>query len=78
MQAPFKTIVKNAQQEEGYVFRNLLEKHENKWQGWDLYNEKIVDMYSIGVFDPLEVAEQAITNAVSVASLLITAECAVV
>lgn len=78
LQAPFKTIVKNAQQEEGYVFRNLLEKHENKWQGWDLYNEKIVDMYAIGVFDPLEVAEQAITNAVSVASLLITAECAVV
>ena len=78
LRAPFRTIVKNAQQEDGYVYKNLLEKHENVWEGWDLYNEEIVNMYSIGVFDPLEVAEQAVLNAVSVASLLMTAECAIV
>ena len=78
LRAPFRTIVKNAKQEDGYVYKNLLEKHENVWEGWDLYNEEIVNMYSIGVFDPLEVAEQAVLNSVSVAALLMTAECAIV
>ena len=78
LKKPLRTLIRNAQQEDGYVCRYLEENSESHWSGWDVYNEKMVDMYEIGVIDPLEVAVEAVQTSVSIGALLITTECAIV
>jgi len=75
---PLRTLVRNAQQEDGYVYRHVLANSENAWTGWNLYKEEITNMYDLGVIDPLEVAVSAIKTSVGVSSLLITTECAII
>ena len=46
--------------------------------GYDALNSKYVDMFQAGIVDPAKVTRSALTNAASVASMLLTTEAAVV
>ena len=46
--------------------------------GWDFASNQLVNMYDAGIIDPAKVTRNALTNAVSVASTLITTAAAVI
>lgn len=73
-QAPIKQIMTNA----GIDNPTELLTEVNENQGWDIRNMKTVDLIERGIIDPAKVVRCALENAVSVASLMITTEAAIV
>ncbi|MDR1247818.1 MAG: chaperonin GroEL, partial [Treponema sp.] len=52
-------------------------KHEKAGVGFDAAKMEWVDMVKAGIIDPAKVTRSALQNAASVASLLLTTECAI-
>ena len=75
LEAPLQTIVDNAGVE-GSVSVNQVKNSENGI-GFDAASEIYTDMMKQGIIDPVKVTKNALTNAVSVASTLLTTEAAV-
>ncbi|MDD6207745.1 MAG: chaperonin GroEL [Clostridiales bacterium] len=75
LEAPLYTIVDNAGLE-GSVIVNQVKNSENGI-GFDAASEIYTDMMKQGIIDPVKVTKNALTNAVSVASTLLTTEAAV-
>ncbi|MGN0355098.1 MAG: chaperonin GroEL [Muricoprocola sp.] len=75
LEAPLYTIADNAGLE-GPVIVNQV-KNSETGIGFDAATETFVDMMKQGIIDPVKVTKNALTNAVSVASTLITTEAAV-
>lgn len=71
LEAPFKQIIENA----GINIDITKQFKDNKWI--NVETEEIVDLKEAGVIDPASVAINAITNAISVASVFLTTECAI-
>jgi len=74
---PARTIALNAGVEAGLVLAKLLESADPAF-GYDAQNDKYVNMFEAGIIDPTKVVRTALVDAASVASLLTTAEAAVV
>lgn len=72
LKAPIATIVKNAGAEGAVVVGKLLEAEANV--GYNAQTGEYVNMYDIGIVDPAKVVKTAITDAQSVAALMMTAE----
>jgi chaperonin GroEL len=72
LEAPIRQIVENAGVEGSIVVGKLLEKSGN--YGFNAQTEEYVDMVAAGIIDPTKVVRVALTDAASVASLLITTE----
>jgi len=72
LEAPIRQIVENAGVEGSIVVGKLLEKTGNF--GFNAQTEEYVDMVAAGIIDPTKVVRVALTDAASVASLLITTE----
>jgi len=72
---PLETIAENA----GYNGALIVEKvkEQNKETGFNAATGKYVDMYKTGIIDSFKVARVALTNAISVSSMLLTTECIV-
>jgi chaperonin GroEL len=56
----------------------LVEIGDNKWAGYDIKTETIVDMKKEGIIDPTKVTRTALENAASVAGTVLLTECIVV
>jgi len=65
MKAPFKQIVENA----GKMYPSTA---GDFGYGWDVKNDQYGDMYKRGVIDPAKVTKNALRNAVSVATTILT------
>jgi len=76
VEEPLRTIVANAGEEASVVVNNVLNGKGN--YGYNAATGEYVDMVEQGVLDPTKVTRTALQNAASVASLLLTAEAAVV
>jgi chaperonin GroEL len=76
VEEPLRTIVTNAGEEASVVVNNVLNGKGN--YGYNAATGEYVDMVEQGVLDPTKVTRTALQNAASVASLLLTAEAAVV
>lgn len=73
--APFLAILSNA----GLTHDgDLNEDFSKSGVGFDVINEKFVDMMEVGIIDPTKVSRTAIEKAVSVAGTLLTTECMIV
>ena len=73
LQSPIRQIAANAGVEGAVVVGRLLDgKDEAK--GYDAQNDSYVDMVKTGIVDPTKVVRTALTDAASIASLLITTE----
>ena len=70
--APLKQIVDNGGFDGTVVVDEVLQKTGS--QGYDAATGKYVDMYEVGVIDPLKVVRAALTHAASVAGLMLTTE----
>ena len=73
IQAPLRQIVENSGVEASIVVGKLLEQKSNTY-GFDAQTEKYSDFIDSGIVDPTKVVRIALTNAASVAALLITTE----
>ncbi|MVW71694.1 MULTISPECIES: chaperonin GroEL [unclassified Bordetella] len=76
VEEPLRTIVTNAGEEASVVVNNVLNGSGN--YGYNAATGEYTDLVEQGVLDPTKVTRTALQNAASVASLLLTAEAAVV
>lgn len=70
---PLKQICYNAGVDGGVVINNILTNNTLNY-GYDALNNKYVNMIDCGIIDPTKVAKNALINAGSVASTLLTTE----
>lgn len=83
LEAPIKMIAENAGVNGSVVVDELWRKSQASAEkssdfGFDARNLKWVDsMYDAGIIDPVKVTRSALQNAAGVASVILTAECAV-
>jgi chaperonin GroEL len=72
---PIRTIAENGGSDGAVVADEVTEQGEkNPNIGFDANSGKYVDMYKAGVLDPLRVTRSALTNAASIAGLMLTTE----
>lgn len=74
---PAHKIAQNAGKEGSVIVEKVLEK-EDAAVGYDAQNDKYVNMFDAGIIDPTRVVRVALTDASSVAGLMMTAEAAIV
>jgi chaperonin GroEL len=75
MEEPLRTIVSNAGDSSDVVLNKVAEGKDNF--GFNASNGGYGDMVDMGVIDPTKVTKTALVNAASVASLLLTTDCAI-
>lgn len=75
IEAPLRTIVANAGEEESVVVNEVVKGEGN--YGYNAATDQYGDLVEEGVLDPTKVTRSALQNAASVASLLLTSEAAV-
>ncbi|MCQ2593795.1 MAG: chaperonin GroEL [Treponemataceae bacterium] len=75
LEEPIRQIAENAGLD-GAVIADKA-KNEKKGVGFDASKMVWTDMFAAGIIDPAKVTRSALQNAVSVASLLLTTECAI-
>jgi chaperonin GroEL len=75
LEEPIRQIAQNAGKEGSVIVERV--KQEKGAFGFDADKEDYGDMIEAGIIDPTKVVRFAIQNAASVASLLITTECAI-
>ena len=76
IKAPLKQIATNAGYDAGVVV-NAVENATNENIGFNAATGEYVDMFEAGIIDPFKVGRVALTNATSIASLLLTTEAAI-
>lgn len=78
LEMPFKQLFKNAGLNAERYLSEVEKSHA--WYGFDLNNieAKPKDMLAIGIVDPLEVIQEAVTNAATMAARLIRAKAAII
>lgn len=72
LEEPVRQIAANAGEEGSVIVEKL--KKEKDWTGYNAQSEKIEDLMEAGIIDPAKVTRIALTNASSIASLLLTTE----
>ena len=78
---PFTQILVNAGYDEvaaKIIADNLINSGNDVWAGYDIRNNKTVDMKEAGIIDPAKVTRTALENAASVAGTILLTECVVV
>lgn len=75
-EAPIRQILANAGEEPSVWIERVMSS-EDELAGVDVANMKMVNMLESGIIDPAKVVRSALTNAVSVASTMLTTECVV-
>jgi chaperonin GroEL len=75
LERPLRAIAENAGKDANEVVSKLAEADDGR--GYDASSGEYADMVAAGIIDPLKVVKTALTNAVSVASLILTTEAVV-
>ncbi|MEX2446668.1 MAG: chaperonin GroEL [Dehalococcoidia bacterium] len=75
LESPLRQIVENAGREPSVIVEAVRDAKLN--MGYDAEHDKMGDMFTLGILDPVKVTRVALENAVSVASLMLTTEAAI-
>ncbi|AEF84467.1 chaperonin GroL [Treponema primitia ZAS-2] len=75
LEEPIRQIAENAGQDGAVIAERA--KNEKKGIGFDAAKLEWVDMVKAGIIDPAKVTRSALQHAASIASLLLTTECAI-
>ncbi len=75
LEEPIRQIAENAGLDGSLIADKC--KHEKAGIGFDAENLKWVNMFESGIIDPVKVTRSALQNAASIASLILTTECAI-
>lgn len=76
IEEPVRRLVENGGLEGSIIVGEIKEAEMTK--GYDVSQNKLVDMLEAGIIDPTKVTRTALENAASISSLLITTECIIV
>jgi chaperonin GroEL len=71
---PLRMLATNSGVDAGWVVRKIKDQN-NKNYGFNAYDNEFADLVKDGVIEPAKVAIQALQNAASVASMILTTEC---
>lgn len=71
---PLRAIIENAGYNSEQIVKELYSSLSQTGQGFNAVTGKNEDMFKAGIIDPLKVVKTALTNAVSVVSLILTTE----
>jgi len=71
---PLRMLATNSGIDAGWVVRTVAEKNDPKY-GFNALTNEFGDMVAAGVIEPAKVAIEALKNAASVASMILTTEC---
>ena len=77
LEAPIRKIASNAGQDGAVIIdavRRAQKENKNKKYGYDVITGKFVDMIEAGIIDPVKVTRGALSNAASIASMILTTE----
>lgn len=77
LESPMAGIVENAGKDGAVIIETVRRKHteeKNKKIGYDVIEEKYVDMVKAGIIDPAKVTKGALENAASIAAMILTTE----
>lgn len=75
--APIKQIIRNAGEDINEVYLKVMENQDPSW-GWNALAGEYGNMLEFGIIDPLKVPNTSLANAVSVAGIMLTIDCAIV
>ena len=76
---PFKQILSNAGLSHHNILTNIQRRSESLSNvGYDVRNKQFGDMFELGVIDPAKVSRCALENAVSAATMLLSADCSLI
>jgi len=73
LQEPLRQIAENAGEEGAIVFRNVTDSKDPNF-GFNALTAEFGDLVKAGVLDPTKVVRTALTNASSIAALMLTTE----
>jgi chaperonin GroEL len=76
LSAPLKKIASNAGKNGAVVLEKV--KHSDYEVGYNAVTNKFVDMFDIGIIDPVRVTRSTLQNATSIASMVLTTECIII
>ena len=76
IEEPTRQIVLNAGQEPSVIVNKVKELTGN--QGYDARDDKFYDLVEHGIIDPVKVTKNALKNAASIASMILTTNCVIV
>lgn len=71
---PMKCIVDNSGRSGRFVVEELLQNYDDPWIGYDVNREQFGDMASLGVIDSLHNLKNALIDACSIGSMMLTTE----
>ncbi len=77
IETPFKQIAENAGKDAKPLLAQIYADKEKLNYGYDALNDRFVDMLEAGIIDPPEVEICALTNAVSIATTILSTECVI-
>lgn len=80
LERPVRLLIRNTGLDDGKVLAEIERKsldEKNNNIGFDVLNQKYVDLVEVGIIDPAMVTRSALQNAVSAATMIITTECLV-
>ena len=77
LESPLRQILTNAGKDAGAILATIYENSHLENFGYNAFTDEFVNMIETGIIDPTEVEICAITNAVSVATTLLSTECLV-
>lgn len=76
LEMPLKQICENAGIDDPEILKNV--KSEKGNMGYNVLSGKIEDMAEAGIIDSTKALKSALTNAVSVAGMILTSECSII
>lgn len=76
LEQPLRWLAKNSGADDGWVVRKVLENKTQSY-GFNSATLEFGDMLALGILDPVKVTRNALQNAASVASMVLTTECLV-
>mgnify|MGYP005842089447 CR=1 FL=1 len=74
LEEPLRILAKNSGADDGWVVQTILAKNDPSF-GFNAMTNEFGDMVKAGVIEPAKVATASLTNAASVASMILTTEC---
>jgi chaperonin GroEL len=76
IEEPLRQIIANAGKEPSVILNKVKELSGN--QGYDARADKFYDLVENGIIDPVKVTKNALKNASSIASMILTTNCVIV
>lgn len=74
LEEPMRQLAENAGKDGAIVIEHVRRNLGSGSEGYDVLNDKFVDMLEVGIIDPVKVSRSAVQNAASIGAMILTTE----